>query len=311
MPRRVDYSALPTEQPNPRSRGLDRLPVPHILRAMHREDAQVPRAVAKATPQIATAVRRIVEALRRGGRLIFLGAGTSGRLGVIEAAECPPTFNTPPSMVQAIIAGGRPAVFRSREGAEDHRAQARRDVRYRVRRGDVVMGITASGVTPFVEAGLREAKRRGAATILLTCSYRHRVRLPVDAVIACPVGPELITGSTRLKAGTATKLILNRLTVATMVRLGKVQDNLMVDVRPASRKLHARAVRIVQQVADVPARQAQAALQQARGNTKLAIVMAARRMDVTTATQQLKRADGRLSEILRTSPTVHRRESTV
>lgn len=244
MRRSVNYAQLPTEQINPRSRTLDRFSTTQLLRLMNREDAGVPRAVGRTIPQISRAASLIVARLRAGGRLIFLGAGTSGRLGVMEAAECPPTFNTPPTMVQAIIAGGRSAVFRSREGAEDDRRLVRREIRRRVRPGDVVVGITASGVTPFVEAGLRQSRRLGCSTVLVTCHPNSRLRGTADIVIAPRTGPELIAGSTRLKAGTATKLILNMLTVAAMVRLGKVSGNLMVNVRPTSRKLRARAVRI-------------------------------------------------------------------
>lgn len=165
----VDYARLPTEQPNPRSRDLDRLSIHQILRLIHREDATVPRAVSRIIPQVARAVMLIVNSLRRGGRLFFLGAGTSGRLGVIEAAECPPTFNTPPSMIQAIMAGGRAAVFRSREGTEDDRAAAHREVSRRLRAGDVLIGIAASGITPFVQAGLQTARTHHATTILVTC----------------------------------------------------------------------------------------------------------------------------------------------
>lgn len=265
MARTIEYARLPTEQLNPRSRALDRLSTTRLLRLMNREDAGVPRAVARAIPQITRAVSLIVRRLRDGGRLIFLGAGTSGRLGVIEAAECPPTFNTPPAMVQAVIAGGRPAVFRSQEGAEDDRRRVRRELKRRVRRGDVVVGITASGVTPFVEAGLREARRIGASAILITCHPHSRLRRAAQIVIAPRVGPELIAGSTRLKAGTATKLVLNMLTVAAMVRLGKVYGNLMVDVRPTSRKLRARAVRIMQTLTGMSAQQAARALARRHG----------------------------------------------
>jgi len=296
----VAFARLPTEQANPRSRALDRLSISQILRLMNREDAYVPRAVAQALPDAARAVALIVARLERGGRLFFLGAGTSGRLGVIEAAECPPTFNTPPAFVQAVMAGGSPAVFRSREGAEDDRVRVRREVHRRVRRGDAVVGIAASGVTPFVGEGLRAAHAVGAATILVTCSpptVMSRGRGP-DVVIAAAVGPEVIAGSTRLKAGTATKLILNMLTVASMVRLGKVYGNLMVDVRPTSRKLRARALRIVAQAAGVPPIRAAQALRASGGAVKPAIVMAARGVSRGEADARLARSRGRLRPIL-------------
>ena len=308
MPRATSYATLPTEQPNPRTRALDRLSVERILHLMNREDARVPRALAGVIPQIATAVSLIVAALREGGRLFFLGAGTSGRLGVIEAAECPPTFHTPPELMQAIIAGGRGAVFRSREGAEDDRAQARQEIRRRVRAGDVVVGIAASGVTPFVVTGLRTAKTRGASTLLVTCHTHVKARTFADVCISPSVGPEVIAGSTRLKAATATKLILNMLTVASMVRLGKVYGNLMVDVRPTSRKLTARALGIIQTVAGVSSRQAAVSLRQSKRHTKVAIVMAALGVTDREARRLLARHGGMLRRILRNSPrsTVHR-----
>ena len=298
MPRIDAYAALPTEQPNPRSRALDDLSIAQVLQLMNQEDARVPRAVARVLPQIRRTVAHIVHVLRRGGRLFFVGAGTSGRLGVIEAAECPPTFNTPPGLVQAIIAGGRPAVFRSREGAEDDRARARRQIRRRVRAGDVVVGIAASGITPFVDAALRAARGRKAATILVTCHPGMRRRTRAHVVIAPRVGPEVLAGSTRLKAGTATKLILNMLTVATMVQLGKVYGNVMVDVRPSSKKLRARALRIIQTVARVSPRQAAQALRRADGQVKVAIVMAARHVDRRRARRLLAQHDGMLRRIL-------------
>ncbi len=298
MPLAALYRTLPTEQPNPRSRSLDRLTPAQILRLMNREDANVPRAVAAAIPSINAAVSLIVTSLRTGGRLVFLGAGTSGRLGVLEAAECPPTFNTPPTLVQAIIAGGRRAVFRSQEGAEDDASAARRVVRQRVRAKDVVVGIAASGVTPFVAAGLRTAKTAGASTVLVTGHSSGEAGSHADVLITPRVGPELLTGSTRLKAGTATKLILNMLTVASMVQLGKVYGNWMVDVRPTSRKLTDRAVRIIQSAARVSQQDARRALRASRGQVKLAIVMAVRRADARTARRLLAAHHGHLRPIL-------------
>ena len=247
--RRISYDRLPTEQANPRSRNLDQLSPLAIVSLMNREDRQVLAAVGRVRRQIARAVEVIVTSLERGGRLFFIGAGTSGRLGVMEAAECPPTFGTPPSMVQAIIAGGQTSVFRSREGAEDRTDEGRRAIRRSVRAGDVVVGISASGVSPFVRAALAEARRRKARTVLLAMNPRSPVGRLADLVITPRVGPEILAGSTRLKAGSATKMILNMLTTASMVRLGKVYGNLMVDLRPTSRKLRARALRLVQKLA--------------------------------------------------------------
>ncbi|HJV58744.1 MAG TPA: N-acetylmuramic acid 6-phosphate etherase, partial [Methylomirabilota bacterium] len=253
--RRIRYDRLPTERVNPGSGKLDRLSAAQIARLMNRADRRAVGAVGRAAPAIGRAVDLIVRALSRRGRLIFVGAGTSGRLGVLEAAECPPTFDTPPSLVQAVIAGGRRTVFRSSEGAEDDGPEGARQIRRRVRPGDVVVGIAASGVTPFVRAALQEARRRGAATALVTCNPD----VPASAarvVIALAVGPEVLTGSTRLKAGTATKLALNTLTTASFARLGKVYGNRMVDLRPRSAKLRARALRLVGQLGRVSPREA-------------------------------------------------------
>ena len=293
----VRYERLPTEQRNPRSRRLDLLSTLALLRLMHREDARAVRAIQRQLPQIATAVRLISRALQDGGRLFFVGAGTSGRLGVIEAAECPPTFHTRPSLVQAVIAGGRGAVFRSREGAEDDRAAGRRAVRQRLRAGDVVVGIAASGVTPFVAGALFDAPRRGARTILITSHPRARVRAQVRIVLA--VGPEILTGSTRLKAGTAAKLTLNMLTLGAMVRLGKTYGNLMVDVRPTSHKLRARAVGLIRSLTGVPDRNAQRLLRAAHGRVKAAVLMHKRRLTFHQANHQLNRSHGSLRLALR------------
>ncbi len=298
MPSAAEYARLPTERINPRSRQLDRLTTTRLLRFINQEDATVPRAVGRVIPHVARATSLIIRSLQRGGRWWFIGAGTSGRLGVIEAAECPPTFNTPPSMIHAIIAGGRPAVFRSREGAEDDRAAAHREVARRLRPGDVLIGIAASGVTPFVEAGLQAARTRRASTILVTCHRTSRVSRLADVVIAPRVGPEVIAGSTRLKAGTATKLILNMLTVASMVRLGKVYGNLMVDVRPTSRKLRERAIRLIETVSGASRSRAAAALRRAHGETKVAIIMAALNVDASRARRLLTQHHGLLRNIL-------------
>ncbi len=296
MPRAIRYGRLPTEQPNPRSHSLETLAPLPLVRLMNAEDARVPAAVRRQLPQIARAVRLIVDAFQQDGRLFFVGAGTSGRLGVLEAAECPPTFHTPPSLVQAIIAGGSRAVFRSQEGAEDDRGQARRSMARRVRAGDVVVGIAASGGTPFVGEALRAAGRRGARTILLTCHPGTSLR--ADVRIAVPVGPEVLTGSTRLKAGTATKLVLNMLTLGAMVGTGKTYGHLMVDVRPTSRKLRARALRIIQSVAGGSERTAAVWLRAARGRVKVAIVMAVRSLSEPAARRRLARVRGSLRRAL-------------
>ncbi|HEX6082059.1 MAG TPA: N-acetylmuramic acid 6-phosphate etherase [Methylomirabilota bacterium] len=295
---RIRYDRLPTERVNPESGRLDRLSGAQIARLMNRADRRAVGAVGRAAPALGRAVDLIVRSLSRRGRLIFVGAGTSGRLGVIEAAECPPTFDTPPSLVQAVIAGGRRTVFRSAEGAEDDGPDGARQIRRRVRPGDIVVGIAASGVTPFVRGALKEARRRDAATVLVTCN----AQVPASAarvVIALAVGPEVLTGSTRLKAGTATKLALNTLTTASFARLGKVYGNRMVDLRPRSAKLRARALRLVVQVGRVSPREAERLLKASGGSAKVAIAMARLRVDAKEARRRLKAANGVLRLALR------------
>jgi N-acetylmuramic acid 6-phosphate etherase len=317
MAARVRYDRLATERVNPRTRALDRLDARAIARVMNREDRVAVAAVGRVAPAIGAAVERIVAALAGGGRLFFVGAGTSGRLGVLEAAECPPTFGTRPGLVQAIMAGGRRAVFRSREGAEDDARAAARAVRARVRRGDVVVGVSASGVTPFVRGALATAGARGAATILVSCNPRSLhgssartsgAGSPAPAagrrrpiVIAPAPGPEVLAGSTRLKAGTATKLVLNTLTTASMTRLGKVYGNRMVDVQPRSAKLRARAERLVAEIAGVRPARARRALQQARGRVRLAIVVARSNLPAGDAARALRAAGGSLRSVLERS----------
>jgi N-acetylmuramic acid 6-phosphate etherase len=235
-----------------------------------------------------------------------VGAGTSGRLGVIEAAECPPTFDTPPGQVRAVIAGGRGAVFRSVEGAEDDAAEGARAIRRRARAGDLVVGIAASGVTPFVRGALDEARRRRAATVLVTCNPAVS-RRAARVVVALDVGPEVLAGSTRLKAGTATKLALNTLTTGAFARLGKVHGNRMVDVRPRSAKLRARAIRVVAEVGGVGPRAAARLLQAARDKPKVAIAMARLAIGAAAARQRLRAAAGSLRRALEPRPRRARR----
>ena len=293
---RIRYARLATEGTNPRSRDLDRLTPRQIAALMNREDRRAVLAVGRVKGEIAAAVKMIVAAIRAGGRLFFVGAGTSGRLGVLEAAECPPTFGTPPRLVQAIIAGGRRAVFRSREGAEDDHGAARSAVRARVRRGDIVVGISASGVTPFVNAALTAARRQGAKTVLVACNAEpaRRPRLAADVRIVLATGAEVLAGSTRLKAGTATKLVLNTLTTATMTGLGRVYGNRMVDLQPRSAKLQERALRLVADLAGVSRRQARAALEGSRGRVRVAIVMARGGQNAAQAFHALGAAGGSL-----------------
>ncbi len=298
MPTRIRFERVSTEAPNPASRGLDRLSAVEIARLMNREERRAVRAVGRVARSIGAAVDLIVLALRHGGRLVFVGAGTSGRLGVLEAAECPPTFGTPSTQVRGIIAGGRRAVFRSREGAEDDERAAVGQVRAVVRPGDVVVGLSASGVTPFVRAALRAARAGGAATVLVACNRRAALAGLADVIIALETGPEVLAGSTRLKAGTATKLVLNTLTTAAMARLGKVYGNRMVDVQPRSRKLRDRALRLVAEIARVPRSVAARVLDASGGRVRLASVMAWRSVDRRAAARLLRDAGGDLRAAL-------------
>ena len=292
MARGPRYDRLLTERRNRRSAALDRMSARAIARLMNREDVGAVRAVGRVASAIARAVDVIVARLREGGRLFFVGAGTSGRLGVLEAAECPPTFGTKPSLVQAIMAGGRGSVFRSREGAEDDAAAAQRAVGRRVRRGDVVVGVSASGVTPFVRGALVAGRRCRAATILVVCNPASARGVTADVVVAPAPGPEVLTGSTRLKAGTATKLVLNTLTTASMARLGRVYGNRMIDVQPRSRKLRARAQRLVSELAGVDAARAARALATAKSRVRLAIVIAVTGAPAAVAARALSQAKG-------------------
>ncbi len=297
MARAPRYERLVTERANRASARLDRLDARGIATLMNREDARAVRAVGRVVGDIAAAVDLIVAALSTRGRLIFVGAGTSGRLGVLEAAECPPTFGTPSRTVQAVMAGGRASVFRSREGAEDDARAAARAVRARAGAGDVVVGVSASGVTPFVRGALAAARRAGAATVLVTCNpvptartrgSQRAVRRIADVVVAPAPGPEVLTGSTRLKAGTATKLVLNTLTTASMARLGKVYGNRMVDVQPRSRKLRERARRLVAEIGAVSPMRARRLLAAADGRVPVAIVMARTDLSADAAARALR-----------------------
>lgn len=290
------YARLPTEQPNPRTRGIDRRSTLDVVRLINEEDRRVALAVGRVARELARGVDAVAAALAGGGGVLFLGAGTSGRLAVLEAAECPPTFNTSPRQVRAVIAGGRRSVFRAKEGAEDDPALGRKAAAA-VRRGDAVVGIAASGVTPFVNAALAEARRRGAATILVTSNGRPR-GAAADIVIAPDVGPEVVTGSTRLKSGTAAKLVLNALTTGAMIRVGKVHDHWMVDLKPTSRKLRLRGERITADLGRVAPARARALFRAADGSVKTAVVMARLRVDAPAARRALARAGGVLRRAL-------------
>jgi N-acetylmuramic acid 6-phosphate etherase len=265
------FASASTEQRNPRSRGLDKRSLSGLVDLFIREERYVENALAAQRKEIAQAATLVAKKLCAGGRLIYMGAGTSGRLGVVDASEMPPTFNASPEQVQAIMAGGPAAVFRSQEGAEDARDTGVAELKARgLTKKDVVCGIAASGQTPFVLAALDFAREAGAGTILLTCNPKRSIRVPVDVEIDLPTGPEIVTGSTRLKAGTATKLVLNMLSTIAMVRLGRVRDNLMVNVQATNDKLRARAVRLVQALTGANADEAQIALEKEAWNVTAA-----------------------------------------
>jgi len=288
-----ELASLLTEQRNPRSREIDLESTDGILRIINSEDKLVPLAIEKELPHIALAVEFIVQSFRQGGRLLYFGAGTSGRLGVLDASECPPTFGVPPEMVVGVIAGGDAAVFRSQEGAEDDAAEAVRDVdRHNVRSVDVVCGIAASRRTPYVVAAVRRAKELGARTIYITTNPRASFNLDVDVAICPEVGPEVIMGSTRMKSGTAQKLVLNMLTTASMIKLGKVYENMMVDLQLTSQKLIERAKRIIMIVTGADYQTASAYLDRSGGHVKTAIVMIANNMTAAEARACLEQANG-------------------
>jgi N-acetylmuramic acid 6-phosphate etherase len=284
-----------TEQRNPRSRGLDRKSTIEILRVMNREDARVALAVRRELPRISRAVDAIVKALASGGRLFYVGAGTSGRLAVLDASECPPTFGTPPRMVQAVIAGGNRAQRHAVEGAEDSAENGARDLRRGgLRPQDVVVGIAASGGTPYVLGALRYAHSIGAVTIGLTSNSKSAVACESQIAIAPDTGAEAITGSTRLKAGTAQKLVLNMLSTAAMVRLGRVYDNWMAGVAPTNKKLRKRGERILEQVAGVSASAAGHTLRRAGHDLPLALVMLKTGTGAGEARKRLTAAHGNI-----------------
>jgi N-acetylmuramic acid 6-phosphate etherase len=288
-----------TEHRNTASKKLDRMTADEIVRLMNREDRKVAAAVSRELPAVARAVDAIVKAIGNGGRLIYVGAGSSGRMAVLDAAECPPTFGTSPKLVQALIAGGRPAVTGAVEGAEDSRANAERELRSKkLTRRDVVVGITASGTTPYVLAALQFAKRRAAATVAITVNPRTPVARLAKILIATEVGPEVLTGSTRLKAGTAQKMVLNMLSTAAMARLGHVYENLMIDVKASNQKVSDRIVRILAEASGKSLSASEHALRQAGHNMRIALVMLKQEVDARGAKKKLAAAKGDLHEAL-------------
>jgi N-acetylmuramic acid 6-phosphate etherase len=299
MPSQSKWQSLPTEAINPVSLAVDKAPVADIVDMVVNEDRKVITAVHKEKERIAHGVEIVAQALKKGGRIVFIGAGTSGRLGVVEAAEMPPTFGTSPQTVQAIMAGGQEAVFRAKEGVEDNYEEGARSIgRLRLGRKDVVIGVSASGMTPFVRGGLTRARKAGAKIIFVTCWPGSELQTFVDVQIAPAVGPELIAGSTRLKAGTATKMVLNMLTTIAMIKVGKTYGNLMVDVRTGSEKLKDRARRIIGIVTGLNYDEADALLRRAKWNVKAAIVMQKSGVTMTQAMRRLKSSDDVIREAI-------------
>jgi len=290
---------LTTEQRNPDSDRIDAMSSLEIVQLMNAQDASVAAAVAKESETIAAAVDLIADAFRRGGRLVYIGAGTSGRLGVLDASECPPTFNSPPEQVVGLIAGGKVALTNAVEGAEDHPELAIADLQeLELDQKDVLVGIATSGRTPYVIAALKYAREQGAAAIAFTCNQENQLADVADLTICPVVGPEVVTGSTRLKAGTATKMVLNMLTTGAMVRTGKTYGNLMVDLRATNEKLVDRSLRILMAFTDLSREAAESVLEDCHGELKTAIVSVKRKVSAETAEELLKQAGGHLRQVL-------------
>ncbi|MFC7439829.1 N-acetylmuramic acid 6-phosphate etherase [Laceyella putida] len=285
--------SLTTELRNERTMQIDSADTLDILRIINEEDQKVALAVQKVLPDVRVAVDFAVQSLSRGGRLIYIGAGTSGRLGVLDAVECPPTFSTPPEWVQGLMAGGEKAFVKAVEGAEDKEEWGERDLReIGLTDKDTVVGIAASGRTPYVIGALKYARRIGAKAVALSCNERARISREADHAIEVVVGPEVLTGSTRMKAGTAHKMILNMISTTTMIKLGKVYENLMVDVNISNHKLKERAIHIIRTVTGVSTEQAIEALEQAHNEVKTAIVMLEAKTTYEGAVERLKQANG-------------------
>ncbi|MBC7785512.1 MAG: N-acetylmuramic acid 6-phosphate etherase [Burkholderiales bacterium] len=299
----IDRSQFLTEQRLPESMNLDTMSVEEILAVMNAQDRVAVDAVTAVCAEVGQAVELVVNKLSAGGRLIYVGAGTSGRLGVLDASECPPTFRTDPQQIIGIIAGGEQAMFRAQEGAEDNADDgARQMANLSVSEQDAVCGIAAGGTTPFVHGALGEAKTRRAGTVFITCVRAFDAEPAYDVVVRALTGPEILTGSTRLKAGTATKLILNQITTASMVRLGKCYENLMVDLRATNEKLRDRAARMVAVICDISRQEAADLVQRANGEVKVAIVMKLRCDGPTEARARLQAAGNSLRNALGWSP---------
>jgi N-acetylmuramic acid 6-phosphate etherase len=299
MPIRSKWESLPTEAINPASLALDKLPADDIVELMCAEDRKVLAAVQREKDRIALGADMIAAALQRGGRIVFVGAGTSGRLGLLESAEMPPTFGTEPDLVHAVMAGGRNAAFTAKEGVEDNYEEGARAIsRLGPTKKDVVIGVSASGMTQFVRGALTRARKAGATILFVTCDPKTELQMFVDLTIAPAVGPEIIAGSTRLKAGTATKMVLNILTTAAMVRTGKTYGNLMVDVGTGSEKLKDRARRIVNIITGLDYESADRLLKKAKWNVKAAVVMEKTGLSYDKALSRIRKSSGHLREAL-------------
>ncbi len=299
MANQSKWQQLPTEAINPATVAIDKLPPDEIVELMIAEDRKIISALSREKERIALGVEMLAQSLRKGGRVVFVGAGTSGRLGMLEAAEMPPTFGTDPRMILAIIAGGKSAMVQAREGVEDDYEEGARSVaRLRLNARDVVVGVSASGMTPFVRGALSRARKAGARIIFITCYPGTELQTYVDLTIAPSVGPEVIAGSTRLKAGTATKMVLNMLTTAASVRIGKTYGNLMVDVQTTSEKLKDRARRILNIVTDLDYEDADRLLRRAHWNVKAAIVMQKAGVTYQQAVARLRQADNFVREAI-------------
>ncbi len=291
----INLENMSTEQQNIKSIDLDNMSYLDALTLMNEEDAKVALAIRKEIGPIEKTVRKTIEALKKGGRLIYVGAGTSGRLGVLDAAECPPTFGTPPEMVVGLIAGGEEAFLKAVEGAEDSLTLGVEDLkRLNLNEHDMVVGIAASGRTPYVVAALKYAKEIGVTTAALTCNKNSEIGQIADIAIEVVVGPEVLTGSTRLKAGTAQKMVLNMISTISMVGIGKVYKNLMVDVQQTNLKLETRATNIIMNATEVDRETAKSKLEEARGSVKLAITMILLDCDVQQAQEKLDLAKGHI-----------------
>ena len=298
----IALEKLTTEQRNPATEHIDELPTLDMVALMNAEDRKVAAAVEKILPQIARAIDLIAEKLQKGGHLFYMGAGTSGRLGILDAVECPPTYGTDYELVQGLIAGGATAIFQAKEGAEDDPALGRADLEEAgFAAKDVLVGIAASGRTPYVKGGLAYAKELGATAIALACAEQAEIAELSDLALLPVTGPEVVTGSTRMKAGTAQKMVLNMLSTGTMIKLGKVYGNLMVDVKATNEKLAERALRIVMAAAGCQRKEAEAALRRAGGQAKLAILIALTGCSPAEGRLQLGMAQGHLAKALKRS----------